>query len=48
MIFFHFQSVQKGVSLFREGKPIDAMLSYNKALSIDSDNVEAYVARGAL
>jgi Tfp pilus assembly protein PilF len=42
------QSVQRGVGLFRDGKNQDAMHSYNKALSIDENNVEAYVARGAL
>lgn len=42
------QSVQRGVSLFREGKNHDALLCYNKALSIDDGNVEAFVAKGAL
>lgn len=42
------QSVQKGISYFKDERIQDAMLSYNKALSYDPENVEAYVARGAL
>ncbi len=42
------QSVQKGIACFKEGRAQDAVLCYNKALSIDEQNVEAYVARGAL
>lgn len=43
-----FQNVQKGISYFKEDRIQDAKVSYNKALSIDDENVEAYVARGAL
>ena len=43
-----FHSVQRGINLFKEDKSQDAMLCYNKALSIDSGSVEAFVARGAL
>lgn len=42
------QNVQKGIALFKEERNQDAILCYNKALSIDEENVEAYVARGAL
>ena len=42
------QSVQKGINLFKEDKNQDAILCFNKALSIDQQNVEAFVARGAL
>lgn len=42
------QNVQKGISYFKENRNQDAKVSYNKALSIDEENVEAYVARGAL
>lgn len=42
------QSVQRGISLFKEDKIQDSILSYQKALSIDEGCVEAYVARGAL
>lgn len=46
--FDQFSSVQKGIALFKEERNQDAILCYNKALSIDEENVEAYVARGAL
>ena len=42
------QNVQKGIGLFKENRNLEASVYYNKALSIDEDNVEAYVARGAM
>jgi tetratricopeptide (TPR) repeat protein len=42
------QNVQKGIILFKENRNLEASVYYNKALSIDEDNVEAYVARGAM
>ena len=47
-IYFLKSSVQKGILLSKEDKSQNAMLCYNKALSIDEENVEAFVARGAL
>ena len=38
----------QGVQLYKEGKHNEAMSLYNKALDIDSENVEAFVARGAM
>ncbi|XP_059800726.1 tetratricopeptide repeat protein 14 isoform X5 [Hypanus sabinus] len=40
--------VKAGVDHFKAGHHVDAMNEYNKALEIDSNNVEALVARGAL
>lgn len=40
--------VRAGVDLFKHGRHVDAMNEYNKALDIDTNNVEALVARGAL
>ncbi|XP_067898456.1 tetratricopeptide repeat protein 14 isoform X2 [Heterodontus francisci] len=40
--------VKAGVDHFKAGRHVDAMNEYNKALEIDSNNVEALVARGAL
>lgn len=40
-------SVAKGIKLFKENNS-DAINHFNKALSIDEENVEALVARGAL
>ncbi|XP_066474955.1 tetratricopeptide repeat protein 14 isoform X2 [Tiliqua scincoides] len=40
--------VKVGVDYFKEGRHVDAMNEYNKALEIDAQNVEALVARGAL
>ena len=48
MIISPHSSVAEGIQLFKEGKHIEAMQHLNKALQIDSDNVEALVARGAL
>ncbi|XP_050542449.1 tetratricopeptide repeat protein 14 homolog isoform X1 [Daktulosphaira vitifoliae] len=42
------QSVSDGIKYFKSGQHSEAFLCLNKALSIDSLNVEAYVARGAL
>lgn len=42
------KSVQRGITLLKENKSQDAILSFNKALQIDEKNVEAFVARGAL
>ena len=41
-------SVADGVDHFKHGRLTEAMQMFNKALQIDSDNVEALVARGAL
>ncbi|XP_077441063.1 tetratricopeptide repeat protein 14 isoform X2 [Vanacampus margaritifer] len=40
--------VKAGVSHFKQGRHVEAMNEYNKALDIDTNNVEALVARGAL
>ncbi|XP_061095276.1 tetratricopeptide repeat protein 14 isoform X2 [Conger conger] len=40
--------VKIGVDHFKSGRHVDAMNEYNKALEIDTNNVEALVARGAL
>jgi len=42
------QSVSDGIKYFKAGQHSEAFLCLNKALTIDSLNVEAYVARGAL
>lgn len=41
-------SVRAGVDHFKNGRHVEAMNEYNKALDIDTNNVEALVARGAL
>ena len=41
-------SVQRGISWFKQDRFYDAILCYRQALSYDEQNVEAYVARGAL
>lgn len=41
-------SVKTGVDHFKSGRHVEAMNEYNKALEIDTNNVEALVARGAL
>ena len=41
-------SVRSGVDHFKHGRHVEAMNEYNKALEIDTNNVEALVARGAL
>ncbi|UYV66899.1 TTC14 [Cordylochernes scorpioides] len=43
-----YRSVKEGVSYFKQGKQTEALQCLNQALHIDSENVEAYVARGAL
>ncbi|XP_035032392.2 tetratricopeptide repeat protein 14 isoform X1 [Hippoglossus stenolepis] len=40
--------VRAGVDLFKHGRHVESMNEYNKALEIDTNNVEALVARGAL
>ncbi|KAJ4943936.1 hypothetical protein JOQ06_006429 [Pogonophryne albipinna] len=40
--------VRAGVDHFKHGRHVEAMNEYNKALDIDTTNVEALVARGAL
>ncbi|KAM7011870.1 tetratricopeptide repeat protein 14 [Tautogolabrus adspersus] len=40
--------VRAGVNHFKHGRHVEAMNEYNKALDIDTNNVEALVARGAL
>ncbi|XP_073332046.1 tetratricopeptide repeat protein 14 [Pagrus major] len=40
--------VRAGVDHFKHGRHVEAMNEYNKALDIDTSNVEALVARGAL
>ncbi|XP_054459163.1 tetratricopeptide repeat protein 14 [Anoplopoma fimbria] len=40
--------VRAGVGHFKHGRHVEAMNEYNKALDIDTNNVEALVARGAL
>ncbi|CAN9500709.1 unnamed protein product [Ophioblennius macclurei] len=40
--------VRAGVDHFKHGRHVEAMVEYNKALEIDTNNVEALVARGAL
>uniref|UniRef100_A0A8C6U9E7 Tetratricopeptide repeat domain 14 n=1 Tax=Neogobius melanostomus TaxID=47308 RepID=A0A8C6U9E7_9GOBI len=40
--------VRLGVDHFKNGHHVEAMNEYNKALEIDTNNVEALVARGAL
>jgi len=42
------QSVSDGIKYFKAAQHSEAFLCLNKALTIDSLNVEAYVARGAL
>ncbi|XP_017333902.1 tetratricopeptide repeat protein 14 isoform X2 [Ictalurus punctatus] len=40
--------VKAGVNHFKSGRHVEAMNEYNKALEMDTNNVEALVARGAL
>ncbi|KAM3876343.1 tetratricopeptide repeat protein 14 [Diretmus argenteus] len=40
--------VRAGVDHFKHGRHVEAMNEYSKALEIDTNNVEALVARGAL
>ncbi|KAL3846522.1 hypothetical protein ACJMK2_017502 [Sinanodonta woodiana] len=42
------QSVASGIKYFKAGKHMEAMQELNRALQIDTNNVEALVARGAL
>lgn len=46
--FPSFLSVASGVKLFKAGDLSSAVKHFNHALEIDSQNVEALVARGAL
>lgn len=46
--FLCYSSVKTGVDHFKSRRFVDAMNEYNKALEIDTNNVEALVARGAL
>lgn len=49
MLHVHFHcSVAKGVDFFKNGQYTEALQCFNRALEIDIDNVEAFVARGAL
>lgn len=54
LLSFHFTvissyySVKAGVGHFKSGRHVEAMNEYNKALEIDTNYVEALVARGAL
>lgn len=41
-------SVAEGVDHFKNGRTVEAMQMFNKALQVDGKNVEALVARGAL
>jgi len=47
-MYVHVASVADGVDHFKHGRTVEAMQCLNKALQVDSDNVEALVARGAL
>ena len=40
--------VSRGIKYIKEGSEVEAIQCLNKALTIDKDNVEALVARGAL
>jgi len=42
------QSVAQGVEYFKQGREMEAMQHFSRALQIDAENVEALVARGAL
>lgn len=44
----NFRSVAEGIEHFKEGRHSEAFQCLNKALTIDSRNVEGLVARGAL
>lgn len=46
--WLYYFSVVKGVKLYKDGSHTDALSLYNKALDYDPDNIEAFVARGAL
>ncbi|KAF3690599.1 Tetratricopeptide repeat protein 14 [Channa argus] len=46
--FWALKCVRAGVDHFKHGRHVEAMNEYNKALEIDTSNVEALVARGAL
>lgn len=47
-MLLHFRSVAEGIEHFKEGRHTEAFQCLNKALAIDSRNVEGLVARGAL
>ena len=42
------KSVADGVVFFKRGQHEEAFQCLNKALQIDTENVEAFVAKGAL
>lgn len=42
------KNVQQGIKYYKEGRNIDALALFKKALSLDEQNVDALVARGAL
>lgn len=43
-----FRSVADGIAHFKAGRHTEAFQCLNKALTIDANNIEALVARGAL
>lgn len=43
-----FRSVADGIEHFKSGRMTEAFQCLNKALSIDANNIEGLVARGAL
>jgi Flp pilus assembly protein TadD len=48
MLYIFCYSVAQGIHDFKANRQTEAMQSFNKALQIDTTNVEALVARGAL
>jgi tetratricopeptide (TPR) repeat protein len=46
--FIFIYSVEKGVALIKQDNYYDAILCFRQALQCDENNVEAFVARGAL
>lgn len=43
-----YRSVSDGITHFKAGRHTEAFQCLNKALTIDTNNIEALVARGAL